>query len=111
MPFRARVEPGPNTAERTRRAETAGRWQGESSARYAVSDGILRGCRRFADLGRRPTVGEKVGQPLPGMVRQSGQDVAQVDERVVSMTLAARHQAEQHGHRLTTVLTAGEQPV
>jgi hypothetical protein len=39
------------------------------------------------------------------------QHVAQVDERVVAVTLAARHHAEQFRHRLAAVLAPREQPI
>src|SRR5262249_10260122 len=72
---------------------------------------LVLGRGRFGLLGRRPAVRQKIGQFLLRMVRQARQHVAQVHERVVPVTLATRHDAEQNRHRFATVLTPGEQPV
>ena len=59
---------------------------------------VARSCfgRHIGGLRRRPTVGKKFGQTLLRQVRYGCQNVAQVREGIVSITLATRHHAEQH---------------
>src|SRR4051794_35922688 len=63
-----------------------------SSSRHALGRGRSGGLRRRSSIRQKvsQTILRKVGQPL--------QHVAQVDERVVSMRLVARHHAEKYGH-------------
>ena len=84
-----RVEPGSPVASRRQRALGRGRVGG---------------------LRRRPSIRKKFGQTILRKVRKTLQHVAQVDERVVFMTLATRNHAEKYGHRLAAILTANEQP-
>ena len=67
--------------------------------------------RRSGRRGGRPTVRKKLRQALLREAGQPPQHVAQIDERVVAVTLAARDHAEQDRHRLAALLTPREQPV
>src|SRR5579885_751517 len=55
-------------------------------------------CRRIGYRRRGPSVREELRRTVLWKARQPSEHVAQIDERVVAVTLTARHHAEQDRH-------------